>query len=60
MLGFAKLNLWIDMSAGLIALVGVIYAYVGVEQFFKGNLGISICYISYAIAQIGWYILAVK
>ena len=48
------------MSASLIALVGVIYAYVGVEQAFKGNIGISICYISYAIAQVGWYIIAVK
>jgi hypothetical protein len=48
------------MSAGLIALVGVIYAYVGVEQFLKGNLGIAICYIAYAVAQVGWYILAVK
>lgn len=48
------------MSASLIALVGVIYAYVGVEQFLKGNAGISICYISYAVAQVGWYILAVK
>jgi len=48
------------MSAGLIALVGVIYAYVGVEQAFKGNVGIAICYISYALAQIGWYVIAVK
>jgi len=48
------------MSSTLIALVGVIYAYVGVEQFFRGNLGISICYLAYAVAQVGWYILAVK
>jgi len=48
------------MSASLIALVGVIYAYVGVEQALKGNLGIAICYISYALAQVGWYIIAVK
>lgn len=48
------------MSAPLIALVGVIYAYVGVEQYFKGNMGISICYLAYAVAQVGWYILAVK
>lgn len=48
------------MSSTLIALVGIIYAYVGVEQFFRGNLGISICYLAYAVAQVGWYILAVK
>ena len=48
------------MSATLIALVGVIYAYVGVEQAFKGNVGIAICYIAYAVAQVGWYILAAK
>lgn len=48
------------MSVSLIALVGVVYAYVGVEQAFKGNIGIAICYVSYAIAQVGWYIIAVK
>ena len=48
------------MSATLIALVGVIYAYVGVEQAIKGEIGIAICYIAYAIAQVGWYIIAVK
>ena len=48
------------MSASLIALVGIIYAYVGAEQAYKGNLGIAICYISYALAQVGWYIIAVK
>ena len=48
------------MSSTLIALVGIIYAYVGAEQAFKGNIGIAICYISYALAQIGWYIIAIK
>jgi len=48
------------MSLPLIVLVGLIYAYVGIEQALRGNSGISICYISYALAQVGWYIIAVK
>lgn len=48
------------MSVGLIILVGLIYLYVAVDQFVKGNPGMCICYLSYAIAQIGWYWIAVK
>jgi len=48
------------MSVGLIILVGLIYLYVAVDQFLKGNTGMSICYLSYAVAQVGWYWIAIK
>jgi len=48
------------MSVSLIILVGLIYLYVAVDQLLKGNLGMGICYLSYAVAQVGWYWIAVK
>ena len=48
------------MSANLIALTGIIYLYVAVEQGYKGNIGVLITYIGYAGANIGLYMLANK
>jgi len=48
------------MSAWLIALTGLIYFYVAIEQGYKGNTGMLITYIGYAFANIGLYILANK
>lgn len=48
------------MSAWLIALTGLIYAYVAIEQGCKGNIGMLIAYIGYAFANIGLYLLASK
>lgn len=48
------------MSANLIALTGVIYLYVAMEQGYKGNIGMLITYIGYAGANIGLYMLANK
>lgn len=48
------------MSGWLIALTGVIYAYVALEQGFKGNAGMAIAYAGYAFANIGLYLLASK
>ena len=48
------------MSANLIALTGIIYLYVAVEQGYKGNIGMLITYIGYAGANIGLYMLANK
>jgi hypothetical protein len=35
------------MSGWLIALTGCVYAYVSIEQFYKGNFGLgnSLCWI---------------
>lgn len=48
------------MSAWLIALTGLIYIYVAIEQGYKGNIGMLITYLGYASANIGLYILASK
>jgi hypothetical protein len=48
------------MSGWLIAFTGVIYAYVAIEQGYKGNIGMSIAYTGYAFANIGLYLLASK
>lgn len=46
------------MSGWLIALTGLIYAYVSAEQFWRGNPGMAIAYAGYAFANIGLYMLA--
>jgi len=48
------------MSGWLIAFTGLIYAYVSIEQFFKGNSGLGIAYAGYAFANCGLYMLATK
>jgi hypothetical protein len=46
------------MSGWLIAVTGVIYAYVAVEQFWRGNPGMGIAYLGYAFSNVGLYLLA--
>lgn len=46
------------MSGPLIALTGVIYAYVAADQFWRGNPGMGIAYLGYAFANVGLYLLA--
>jgi len=46
------------MSGWLIALTGLIYAYVSFEQFMKGNAGMAAAYAGYAFANIGLYKMA--
>jgi hypothetical protein len=48
------------MSGFLIAVCGLIYGYVAIEQCWKGNYGMFITYTGYAYANIGLYILAHK
>jgi hypothetical protein len=48
----------IDMSGWLIALTGVIYLWVALEQLYKGNTAMFICYAGYAFANIGLYRMA--
>ena len=48
------------MSAWLIILTGLIYAYIGIEQAFKGNLYMAVVYSGYAFSNIGLYLLASK
>ena len=46
------------MSSWLIALTGLIYAYVALEQGLKGNMGMCMAYMGYAFANIGLWKLA--
>ncbi len=46
------------MSGWLIALTGVIYFGVALEQLYKGNQPMFICYLGYAFANIGLYKMA--
>ena len=48
------------MSAWLIILTGVIYAYIAIEQGIKGNIGLLIAYAGYAFSNIGLWMLASK
>ena len=47
------------MSGWLVALTGLIYAYIAVEQAVKGNTSMTIVYAGYAFANAGLY-LSVK
>lgn len=46
------------MSGPLIALTGVIYLYVALDQFWRGNAGMGIAYLGYAFSNVGLYLLA--
>lgn len=46
------------MSAWLIIVTGLIYAYVAFEQLTKGNASMAVVYSGYAFSNIGLYLLA--
>lgn len=48
------------MSAWLIVFVGVIYGWIAVDNFFKGNLAMFVVFAGYAFSNIGLYLLADK
>jgi len=48
------------LSAWLIIVTGLIYAYIGIEQAFKGNTAMAVVYSGYAFSNVGLYILATK
>jgi hypothetical protein len=41
------------MSGWLLAVVGLIYTVVAVDQGIKGNMGMAIAYAGYAFSNIG-------
>ena len=47
------------MSTWLVALMGMVYFYIAIEQFFKGSMGTGIMFLGYAIGNVG-LILQVK
>jgi len=46
------------MSSNLIIVTGLIYAYICIEQFAKGNTGLAYMYAGYAFANYGAYLMA--
>lgn len=48
------------MSGWLIALTGLIYLYVALEQLHLGDKWLFIVYLGYAFANVGLYKLAEK
>ena len=48
------------MSGWLIIVTGLIYAYIAIEQGLKGNIPMLICYICYAGANVGLWMMATK
>lgn len=46
------------MSATLIAIVGIIYAWVSVDQFVHDNPGMGIIFAGYSASNVGFWILA--
>jgi hypothetical protein len=48
------------MSANLIIITGLIYAFISIEQAFKGNMGLTCMYAGYCFANFGAYLIASK
>jgi hypothetical protein len=48
------------MSGALIGITGLIYTYVFVDQFMKGNTGMGLAYLGYAFSNIGLFMSVTK
>lgn len=46
------------MSANLIVVTGLIYAYVSWEQWSRGNTALALTYAGYSFSNIGLYLAA--
>lgn len=48
------------MAGWLIALTGVIYAWVAADLAWSGRTGLAIAYAGYAFANVGLYLAATR
>jgi len=48
------------MSANLIIVTGLIYAYIFLEQLVKGDFGLAWMYFGYSVANYGAWLLATR
>ena len=48
------------MSAWLIAVVGIVYTVVAVDLLIKGNTGLGIAFVGYALGNVGLFLEASK
>jgi hypothetical protein len=46
------------MSSTLIAIIGGVYAVVAADLLWRGNIGLGIAFIGYAIGNVGLYLAA--
>lgn len=46
------------MAAWLIAIIGVVYAYVAAEFLWHGNWGLGIAFVGYSLGNVGLYLAA--
>ena len=46
------------MSANLIALVGLIYAFIAVQLYLSGKPGLALAFAGYAVSNVGLYLEA--
>lgn len=46
------------MSHTLIALIGVAYVWIAVDQYMKGGSGVALMFAGYALAQAGVWMQA--
>jgi len=44
------------MSAWLIAIIGVVYLAVAIDLLFKGQMGLGIAFLGYALGNVGLFI----
>jgi hypothetical protein len=44
------------MSAWLIAVVGVVYTVVAIDLLLKGNVGLGVAFVGYALGNVGLYL----
>lgn len=45
------------MSGPLIALTGLIYAYISIDQFWRNNPAMGVAYLGYSVSNVGLFLL---
>lgn len=50
----------VKMSAWLIAVIGVVYLVVSVDLLIKGQTGLGIAFVGYALGNVGLTLAALK
>jgi hypothetical protein len=48
------------MSSWLIATIGVVYLYIGVDLIIRGQAGMGIAYLGYSLGNVGLYMESMR
>lgn len=46
------------MSSILIAIIGVVYFFIGCDLLRKGNVGLAVSFFGYSLGNVGLYIVS--